>query len=113
MLTTSSLQSFFIDSFIGPRLWSDHAWVSASLQLKNGTPNTPMWRFNQNLLHLEPLRLNLETEIKNYFDMNLDCGVSLAIVWDAMKPVIRGRIIALTSAYKKQKQKYRDDLSPW
>lgn len=49
-------------------------------------------------------------EIKNYFEQNDNCGVSCHMVWDVMKAVIRGKAIAITTSYKKEKQKLWSDL---
>lgn len=46
----------------------------------------------------------IQSEIKQYFDFNANCGVSQSTVWDAFKAVIHGQWIAVTSAYKKEKE---------
>lgn len=56
------------------------------------------------------MRTELETELENYFTLNANCGVSSSMVWDAMKAVIRGKAIAITSAYSKQRKKYKTEL---
>lgn len=110
LLASEDLQQNFIDSDIGLRLWSDHACVEAQFYFKNAMLHTRRWRFNQNLLYIEPMHTELESELNSYFELNADCGVSSSMVWDAMKAVIRGKVIAITTAYKKQKKKYKDDL---
>lgn len=46
----------------------------------------------------------------NYFEINSNCGVSPLVVWDALKVVLQGKIISMSSAHNKQKQKYREEL---
>lgn len=62
---------------------------------------------NTELLLLEPLESDLEKELTSYFDLNDGCGVNVTLVWDAMKAVIRGKCISMTSSYLKQKRAYK------
>lgn len=39
----------------------------------------------------------------NSFNLNSDCGVAIETIWNAFKAVIRGQIMSLSSAYKKEK----------
>lgn len=89
-------------------MWSDDAWVEGRFAINTLTAQKPCWRFNQNLLYLELIDSDLEDELRNYFALNNNCGVWPHMVWDAMKVVIRGKIIAITSAYDKQK-KYKEE----
>lgn len=43
-------------------------------------------------------------KIKKYFDSNKDSGVSDSTIWDAMKVVLRGKLITLFSAYIKKEK---------
>lgn len=47
----------------------------------------------------------LELEIQRYLDENDNEEVTPPVLWDACKAVLRGKIIAMTSFLKKQKQK--------
>lgn len=49
-------------------------------------------------------------EIQRYLDENDNGEVSLPILWDAAKAVLRGKIIAAASAKKKQREKKLQDL---
>lgn len=52
----------------------------------------------------------IEDEIKSFFHFNSECGVSKEITWDAMKAVIRGKVISVTSAYNKRKNQLKQEL---
>lgn len=48
--------------------------------------------------------MEAEQKIKIYFDSNKDRGVSDSTIWDTMKAVLRGELITLSSANKKEKK---------
>ncbi|KAL8203538.1 UNVERIFIED_CONTAM: hypothetical protein K2H54_056231 [Gekko kuhli] len=52
----------------------------------------------------------IEQAIDEYFEFNSTCGVPLHNIWDALKAVLRGKIISITSAYNKRKTKLQHDL---
>lgn len=105
LVFSAQLVPHLIEADIGPRVWSDHAGLECLFQLQGVEKSRPRWRLNVNLLHLEPLSSHLERDIVPYFELNSDCGVAFHLVWDAMKAMVRGRAIAITTAYKRKKQK--------
>lgn len=110
LLLSNSLLSTLSASDIGLCIWSDHAWVEGQLQLHKTPKSRPHWRLNPNLIYLEPIHSEVEEEIRSYFKNNRDCGTSTRFVWDALKAVIRGKFIAASSSYCKQKRKVKDEL---
>lgn len=52
----------------------------------------------------------LKTEINNYVDTNWASVSSVGLAWDALKAVIRGRVIQYASFYKKLKEKEISEL---
>lgn len=62
------------------------------------------------MLYLKPFKTEIEKAIQEYLEINSKCGVSTQLVWDAMKAVVRGEIISLSSTHYKKKQKYRNEL---
>lgn len=93
---------------IGLRDLSDHSPLYLSLIL---TPEkkTTVWRLNVNILKGRT-KEELKLEIQRYFKENDNDEVSPPVLWDACKAVIRGKIIAMTSFLKKQKQKTLEAL---
>lgn len=110
ILTSDLFSPYLQDANIGVCVWSDHAGIDCTISMHNKQHTRPAWRLNSNLLFLEPMRMELKKEIELYLGNNSTSGVSSHVMWDAMKAVIRGKAIAITSAYKKEKQKYRSDL---
>lgn len=89
---------------------SDHAWTKGTFYLRNLKRQKPHWKLNTNLLFVEPIHSDLEKAIDEYFLYNGNGDVSEVMVWDALKAVLRGKIIALTAAYKKEKERHREEL---
>lgn len=68
------------------------------------------WTLNHSLFQ-DPIAIStIQSEIKQYFEINSACGAPRSVVWDAFKAVIRGHWIAVTVAYKKEKQLIIQDL---
>lgn len=110
ILASTSIVQNFVDSNIGLKTWSDHAWIEATLHLRNFRRQKPQWKLNSNLLFVEPLHSEFEQEIDDYLKNNSNGEVSEAMVWDALKSVLRGKFIALTAAYLKEKRKHCEEL---
>lgn len=109
MVSTALLQNF-VDSGIGLRICSDHAWTEGDFYVKNLKTQRPQWKLDSNLLFIELIHTEIEKEIDLFFKTNSDCGVLESMMWDALKAVLRGKIIALMVAYRKEKAKHRNDL---
>lgn len=84
--------------------------MEGRLQTHDGQKTRSQWRLNANLLCLKPFQTTIEKEIVEYLKINSDCGVTPQCVWDALKVVIRGKLISMTSAHYKQKRKYKEEL---
>lgn len=56
------------------------------------------------LLHLESICIAKDSEIETYYHYSVDCGVSSPMIWDVMKAVIRGKLMAISSTYRREKQ---------
>lgn len=59
-----------------------------------------LWRLNTHILNESNIKESLNEEIKAYLIHNND-EVLLTILWDALKAVIRGKIISISSHQKK------------
>ena len=88
---------------IGTADISDHNAVHLDVHLGTRKKNTT-WRLNIGILNDKKNTEQIKMEIKRYIEEN-DTGESdPTIVWDALKAVIRGKLIALTSHLNKNKQ---------
>lgn len=93
---------------------SDHSPIYMSVYLNNKKKST-LWRLNSNILNNPVTKGKLKSEIQLYLDNNDNEEVTPPILWDALKAVIRGKIIAISSYEKKMKgiklQKLEEDLN--
>lgn len=61
-----------------------------------------LWRLNSSILNGHRIE-QFAKEISDYLEYNDNGEVSLPVVWDACKAVMRGKVIAVTSLLKKQR----------
>lgn len=97
LLVSQSLINRVLNTNIGLRTLSDHAWTEFSLMENNIDKIVKTWSLNTRLLFNPVVTDELEEQIKEYFQLNSSCGVAQEIVWDAMKSVVRGKFISLSS----------------
>ena len=86
---------------------SDHFPVYIFIQLDSEKKRT-IWRLNTGILN--QMRDQIRTDIKNYLEENDNGEVSTPILWDALKAVLRGKIIGYCSNLKKQNKENLDRL---
>lgn len=58
----------------------------------------------------ETYKKEIQKEWDDYIKINVNGSVSPSVLWDAAKAVIRGKIIALTSRIKKQREHKRLEI---
>ena len=87
---------------IGGADLSDHNPLYLEIYLNSWRRNT-VWRLNVGLLNCEQRKIRMKAEIQRYVEENDNGAVDPTIFWDAMKVVIRGRLIAETAYMKKVK----------
>lgn len=56
------------------------------------------------------LKKQIKKEIQDFLDINDNGGISPLILWDTLKAVIRGKIIAIASYKNKTRIKKMEDL---
>lgn len=81
---------------------SGHAPLSLMLQINNNPGNT-LWRLNSSVLNNEQFKTKIKEEIKHYMEENNNGEVGPEIVCDALKAVIRGKMISFCAYQKKIK----------
>lgn len=77
---------------------SDHSPIL--WQMKDNPKLVKRWIINKDILNKQEIVESLRKDIQDNFDMNLTPGMNLAMVWDAFKVVIRGRLINWNSIEK-------------
>ncbi|XP_068107367.1 alpha-protein kinase 2 isoform X1 [Hyperolius riggenbachi] len=83
--------------------WSDHAPISLQITTSLLKKKTFHWRLNESLLLNEDTKLELQSSLREFFELNEGSVDKLSILWEAHKAYIRGQCIALGSNKKKQR----------
>lgn len=88
---------------------SDHAPIYLSVDL-NLQPKINSWKLNLSQLNDPHFKEQIKGEIHFYLETNDRGDVSPPILWDALKAVLRGKIIAISSYKKKMRNKKLGEL---
>lgn len=88
---------------IGPCTISDHNPVIVEINLTNKKRST-LWRLNNNILNYPNIKEQLMDAIKEFLVFNDNEEVSPGTLWDALKAVLRGKIISISAHQKKNNQ---------
>jgi hypothetical protein len=81
---------------------SDHSAVYLTVQIE-GRKRKTGWRLNVGMLNNKTAVEQIKPEIKDYLKINDNGEVDPSILWDSLKAVMRGNLIALTALNKKKK----------
>lgn len=85
---------------IGNILISDHAWVGLDMLPQSERRKSYRWCLKSSLLQ-DPENVEwLRTKLINYLEINWHSVSSTGVAWEAVKAVIRGRIIQHMSYHK-------------
>lgn len=87
------------DCRIGVADLSDHNAIYLTIKL-NTRRRTTVWRMNVGILNDKHLVERTKEDIKRYIEDNDNGEVDPTILWDALKAVIRGKLMAYTSSCK-------------
>lgn len=91
------------DCRIGVADLSDHNAVYLTINL-NKRRRTTVWRMNVGVLNDKDLVESIRMDINRYIEENDNGEVDPAILWDALKAVIRGNLMAQATLRKKSRQ---------
>lgn len=97
------------DCRIGVSDLSDHSAVYLTVNLIGRRRNT-VWRLNVGLLNNKALVEEIKGDILRYREENDNGEVDPTILWDALKVVIRGKLIAQTAFLKRARLELYDNL---
>lgn len=103
-LISQSLVNAIIDSTINAISLSDHAPVELSVNIHSDRLRRGRWRMNTSLLQDEVFSKELAGDLSSFFEINMGSTDSVAMVWEASKAYIRGKLIAKTSKIKKEQK---------
>uniref|UniRef100_A0AAR2KHU4 Endonuclease/exonuclease/phosphatase domain-containing protein n=1 Tax=Pygocentrus nattereri TaxID=42514 RepID=A0AAR2KHU4_PYGNA len=97
------------DCDIGTIDLSDHAPIYLSVILDRIHRST-IWKLNSTILNNPQIVQKLKNDIEEYLVQNDKGDVSPSIIWDAMKAVMRGKVIEITSFNKKLRSQKLEQL---
>uniref|UniRef100_A0A8C5QX44 Uncharacterized protein n=1 Tax=Leptobrachium leishanense TaxID=445787 RepID=A0A8C5QX44_9ANUR len=95
---------------IHSRTWSDHAPISLSFVSPHCRPRTFQWRLNTTLLADPLVQAELTERLSTYFADNDTGEVSPTTVWEAHKATMRGHIIGIATAKKRERRRETEEL---
>uniref|UniRef100_A0A8C7WYM9 Reverse transcriptase domain-containing protein n=1 Tax=Oryzias sinensis TaxID=183150 RepID=A0A8C7WYM9_9TELE len=96
---------------IGTTNVSDHSPVFLTINIDRKKINT-LWRLNIGILNKETVKEQIKNTIKRFIEENDNGEVNPNILWDTLKAVLRGNLIAITSAQNKEKKdKYNQKVA--
>lgn len=99
-----NMVSQVLNSSISNIVVSDHAPVDLVLYPLDKTERSLRWRFNNCMLNREDNRNFIKSEIQEFWEHNEGSIEDHGIIWDALKSVLRGRIIQRSSLLKKSRE---------
>src|SRR5574337_1961897 len=91
---------------IVPSIFSDHNAVRLDLNYRRKTiKNCNIWRQNNTLLNNQQITEEIKKEIKICIETNENENTTIPNLWDTVKAVLRGKLIAIQAYLKKQDRK--------
>ena len=95
-----------------PSIFSDHNAVKLDVNYKRKTiKNSNIWRLNNMLLNNQQITEDIKKEIKMCIETNEIENTTTQNLWDTVKPVLRGRFIAIQAYLKKQEKSQINNLT--
>ena len=86
-------------------IFSNHNAVRLDINYKEKTVrNTNTWRLNNMFLNNQQVTEEIKREIKKFLETNSSENTTAQNLWDAAKPVLRGKFIVIQSYLKKQEK---------
>ena len=77
----------------------------------NNRKPTFTWKLSKTLLNEALVKEGMKKEIKDFLDFNENEATIYPNLWDTMKAVLRGKLIALSASKKKLERPYSSSLT--
>jgi len=94
-----------------PCVLSDHHGLKLVFNNNKGRMPTYTWKLNNALLNDNLVKEEIKKEIKDFLEFNENEGTTYPNLWDTMKAVLRGKLIALCACRKKQERAHVSSLT--
>ena len=95
------------------RIFSDHKGLKLETNPKGKNPkHSKSWRLNSMLLNTEWVKNGIREEIKNFVKTNENELTTIQNLWDTVKAVLRGKLIAI-QAYLKKIETFQTNNLPY
>ena len=91
--------------------WSQCGKIRCQLQEKKNIKNTNIWRLNNTLLNNQQITEEIKKEIKICIEKNENENTTTQNLWDSVKAVLRGRLIAIQAYLKKEEKNQINKLT--
>ena len=78
---------------------------------KKTIKNTNIWRLNNRLLNNQQITEEIKKEIKICIETNENKNTTTQNLWDSVKAVLRGKVIAIQTYLKKQERNQINNLT--
>jgi hypothetical protein len=97
-----------------PCILSDHQGLKlvCNNNINNGKP-TFTWKLNNTLLNDNFIKEEIKKEIKDFLEFNENEATTYWNLWDTMKAVLRGKLIAQSASKKKLETAYTNSLTAY
>ena len=104
ILLTIGMLPEVLDSDIVPIPWSDHNAVLTTLASIIPKKQDPTWYLPDKILKHPMYRTIVEQELSEYITLNKTPDVSPLTLWEAHKPVLRGKIQKHAGTFKRERK---------
>ena len=110
-LISTQVRGAVREADIGTIAISDHAPITISIEIPSEKGGRGQWRMNDSLLKLDSSSSKIKEAFVDYLKFNDTSDTPVALLWDAMKAVIRGTCMGISAGLNKDRRAKREELT--